>query len=89
MKTLNKINYTIEDSFIPYDEYAYYNNIDIVSKGVDYISHEESLSIISELGYNDYEPQFNEMLSKRKVDEIDSYEQSFLQEYMTTKEDKQ
>lgn len=86
---MRNINFTIEDSYYEYDEYAYYNNIDISSKGVEYISHEESLEIINELGYNDYEPQFNEYLSKRKVDEIDSYEQSDLQDYMTTREDKQ
>ena len=86
---MRNINFTIEDSFYDYDEYAYYNNIDISSKGVEYISHEESLSIIDELGYDDYESQYNEYLSKRKVDEIDSYEQTDLQEYITTREDKQ
>lgn len=89
MKTLNKINYTIEDSFYDYDEHAYYNDIDISSRGVEYISHEESLQIINELGYQDYEPQIIYManLSDREKEMAD--EMSSLQDYMLTREDKQ
>ena len=89
MKTINKINYAIEDSFQSYDEYAYYNNIDIESKGNEYISHEESLKIIADLGYDDYEPQviYLANLSDRETGMGD--EMSGLQDYMLTREDKQ